>query len=57
MKRTWSKRDELKEWFGWKAPIDLGDITAARTLEMWLPLWIRLWSALGTADFNLEVQR
>jgi 8-hydroxy-5-deazaflavin:NADPH oxidoreductase len=47
----------LKEWFGWKAPIDLGDITAARGLEAWLPLWIRLWGALGTGDFNLKVQR
>ena len=47
----------LREWFGWKAPIDLGDLTAARGLEAWLPLWIRLWGTLKTADFNLKVAR
>lgn len=47
----------LREWFGWKAPIDLGDITAARGLEMWLPLWLRLFGAVGTPDFNLHVVR
>lgn len=47
----------LKEWFGWPQPIDLGDITAARGLEAWLPLWLRLWRALGTVDFNLKVTR
>jgi 8-hydroxy-5-deazaflavin:NADPH oxidoreductase len=47
----------LKEWFGWKAPIDLGDITASRALEMYLPLWLRLMGALKTGDFNLKVVR
>ena len=47
----------LKEWFGWKAPIDLGDITASRGLEMWLPLWIRLMGSLKTGDFNLRIVR
>jgi predicted dinucleotide-binding enzyme len=47
----------LQEWFGWRAPIDLGDLTAARALEAWLPLWIRLWGALGTGDFNIHVAR
>jgi len=46
----------LREWFGWKAPIDLGDLTAARGLEAWLPLWIRLWGTLKT-DFNIKVAR
>ncbi|HTX18504.1 MAG TPA: NAD(P)-binding domain-containing protein, partial [Bacteroidota bacterium] len=32
----------LKDWFGWKQVIDVGDITAARGLEMILPLWVRL---------------
>ena len=45
------------EWFGWKAPLDLGDITAARGLEAWLHLWIRLWGALGTAEFNIALPR
>ena len=34
--------------------IDLGDITAARGLEMWLPLWLRLMGATGTPAFNLR---
>jgi predicted dinucleotide-binding enzyme len=47
----------LKEWFGWKGVIDLGDITAARGTESYLLLWVRLWGALGTADFNVRVVR
>jgi hypothetical protein len=38
----------LKEWFGWKSVIDLGDITTARGTEMLLPIWLRLWGAIGT---------
>lgn len=47
----------LKEEFGWKNVIDLGDITTARGTESYLPLWLRLWGALGTADFNVKVVR
>lgn len=47
----------LIEDFGWKAPIDLGDLTAARGLEMWLPLWLRLYGAFGNANFNLKIVR
>ncbi len=47
----------LVEWFGWKAPIDLGDITASRGLEMWLPLWVRIMGSAKTADFNLKIVR
>jgi len=43
--------------FGWSDPIDLGDISNSRGLEMWLPLWTRLYRALGTGDFNLHIQR
>jgi 8-hydroxy-5-deazaflavin:NADPH oxidoreductase len=51
--------DRLCEWFGWKKAniIDLGDISAARGMEMFLPLWLRLWSALGTGHFNIRVVR
>ncbi|MDX6676030.1 MAG: 8-hydroxy-5-deazaflavin:NADPH oxidoreductase [Solirubrobacteraceae bacterium] len=48
----------LLEEFGW-APasiLDLGDIGAARGLEMYLPLWLRLWGATGTAVLNVGVQ-
>lgn len=47
----------LREDFGWRSVIDLGDITTARGTESYLPLWIRLWGALGTADFNVKVVR
>jgi 8-hydroxy-5-deazaflavin:NADPH oxidoreductase len=47
----------LLQSFGWKSPIDLGDITTARGTEMILPLWIRLWSSLGTPTFNFKIVR
>lgn len=47
----------LKQWFGWKSVIDLGDITTARGTEMLLPIWIRLWGALGTPMFNFKIAR
>lgn len=47
----------LREEFGWKTVIDLGDLTAARSLEMMIMVWLKLWAALGTADFNFKVVR
>jgi len=47
----------LLQSFGWNDIIDLGDITAARTLEMYVLLWVRLWGKVGTADFNIKVVR
>lgn len=47
----------LLKSFGWKDPIDLGDITSARATEMLLPIWIRLWGKLGTANFNFHIAR
>ena len=49
--------DHLCAWFGWKREniLDLGDITAARGLEMFLPLWLRIWGALGNEPFNIRV--
>ncbi|MHB1132661.1 MAG: NADPH-dependent F420 reductase [Chloroflexota bacterium] len=47
----------LRGWFGWRSIIDLGDITNARAIEMWLPLWIRLYGTLGTPLFNLRLVR
>lgn len=37
--------------------IDLGDITTARGVELWLSLWFRLMQSLGTATFNLKIIR
>jgi predicted dinucleotide-binding enzyme len=49
----------LVEWFGWNAEdlLDLGDISAARGMEMYLPLWIRTMLALGTPLFNFSLVR
>lgn len=47
----------LKEQFGWKDVIDLGDISAARGMEMILPLWLRLWGGLKTPEFNFKIVR
>ncbi|HKP97266.1 MAG TPA: NAD(P)-binding domain-containing protein [Fibrobacteria bacterium] len=49
--------DLLKNGFGWKDVVDLGDITAARGQEMILPLWLRTWGTLKTANFNYKVVR
>jgi predicted dinucleotide-binding enzyme len=48
---------ELLESFGW-APddvLDLGDISAARGQEMYLPLWLRLYGAAGTGHLNVKL--
>ncbi|RPI06122.1 MAG: NADP oxidoreductase [Ignavibacteriae bacterium] len=45
----------LKEWFGWKSVIDLGDITTARATEMLLPLWIVLMGKYQSPNFNFKV--
>ena len=47
----------LRDWFGWREVIDLGDITGARGTEMYLSLWVRLYAALGTPDFNIALVR
>jgi predicted dinucleotide-binding enzyme len=46
----------LKE-FGWSHITDLGDLTAARAMEMYLPLWLRLWGALENGMFNIRIVR
>jgi predicted dinucleotide-binding enzyme len=45
--------------FGWEqARInDLGDITGARAMEMYLPLWVRLFVGLGSGEFNIKLVR
>jgi 8-hydroxy-5-deazaflavin:NADPH oxidoreductase len=53
--KDWVHRELLERWFGWEQVLDLGDITAARAQEMWLPLWLRLMGATGTAAFNLRI--
>lgn len=43
--------------FGWTDVIDLGDITAARGMELYLSLWLRLMGAVGGPMFNIKVVR
>jgi 8-hydroxy-5-deazaflavin:NADPH oxidoreductase len=49
----------LVESFGWPAAriVDLGDITAARGTEMYLPLWLRLFGVVQSGDFNVKLVR
>ena len=53
-----AQASELLQELGWPAGsiLDLGDITAARGLEMYLPLWLRLYGAKGTGVLNVEVR-
>jgi predicted dinucleotide-binding enzyme len=50
---------ELLESFGWPSGriLDLGDISGARALEMYLPLWLRLFGTFGTGHVNIHVAR
>jgi predicted dinucleotide-binding enzyme len=54
-----SETTALLESFGWpgRRVIDLGDISAARGMEMYLPLWLRLMGSLETPEFNIEVHK
>src|SRR5215213_4116299 len=40
---------------GWTDVFDLGDLTAARGLEMYLPLWVRIFGQLGRPEFNIKL--
>jgi len=48
---------QMLQSFGWHDIMDVGDITAARATESYLPLWLALWKRLGTAQFNIRVVR
>jgi len=45
----------LRDWFGSRNILDLGDISTARGTEMYLALWIRILPVLGTAMFNVKI--
>ncbi|MGD1043797.1 MAG: NAD(P)-binding domain-containing protein [Bacteroidota bacterium] len=47
----------LRDWFGWKSVIDLGDITTARATEMLLPIWIVLMGKYQSPNFNFKIIR
>jgi predicted dinucleotide-binding enzyme len=48
---------ELAGDLGWTDVLDLGDLTAARGLEMYISLWLRIYGALGRPGFNIKVVR
>jgi predicted dinucleotide-binding enzyme len=50
---------ELLGSFGWPAEriVDLGDISGARGMEMYLGLWVQLVGVIGTPYFNVAVER
>jgi predicted dinucleotide-binding enzyme len=45
----------LRNWFGWKTVIDLGDITTSRGVEMFLILWLSLRSAVPAKRMNIKL--
>ncbi len=49
--------DLIVESLGWPRAslVDLGDLTAARGMEMILPIWLRLWDAFGTSTINFHI--
>lgn len=51
-------KDEVKgilKQFGWSDIIDLGDITAARGMEMLVILWVRVWGATQNGYFGFKI--
>jgi 8-hydroxy-5-deazaflavin:NADPH oxidoreductase len=45
----------LTSWFGWRHLFDLGDITSARSAEMYFILWNNIRVKLGTPVFNIKI--
>ena len=47
----------LRDAFGWRDIVDLGDLTNARATEGYLLLWTRMMPAVGSELFNIKVVR
>ena len=47
----------LVDNFGWKPAnlLDLGDITASRTMEAYVPFWVTLMQSVGSPMFNIKL--
>jgi hypothetical protein len=45
----------LRDWFGWKSIVDLGDITTSRGVEMYMVLWSNLRHIISAERFNIKV--
>jgi predicted dinucleotide-binding enzyme len=51
-------KDILVNWFGWKNVLDLGDISGARSMEMYVILWVRMMAGpVGNPNFNIHIQK
>jgi predicted dinucleotide-binding enzyme len=52
-----AKVKEILASFGWITSniIDLGDITKARGVEMYLPLWLSIYGATNNGAFNIKI--
>lgn len=45
----------LREWFGWKSVIDLGDITTSRGVEMYVVMWRCFRKVVSSYHFNIRL--
>jgi hypothetical protein len=45
----------LRDWFGWKSVIDLGDIRTSRAVEMFVVMWQSLRNWTSSHRFNIRV--
>jgi 8-hydroxy-5-deazaflavin:NADPH oxidoreductase len=52
-----AKIKEVMTSFGWITAniLDLGDITKARGVEMYLPLWLSIYGATNNGAFNIKI--
>lgn len=51
-------KEILTNGFGWKNVVDLGDITGARSMEMYVILWVRMMMGpVGNPNFNLHISK
>ena len=45
----------LRDWFGWRSIVDLGDIRTSRGVEMYVILWHMLRNAVSSPRFNIKI--
>ena len=48
---------ELLTSLGHRDVIDLGDITASRSVEAMMLIWLRLWGVVGSSMFTYKIVR
>jgi predicted dinucleotide-binding enzyme len=46
---------ELAKSYGWQNILDLGDIKAARGMEMLMPFWLSVMKMRGNSNFNYKI--